>query len=121
MRFIIDSFKLLFGKSEKRDALILTPEQRKKYRDQYWRIMIPTVLVSVVAVWSIGESIMIFFKSKSIIFLGLSMVFVKLFLEELTQTKYEIELIEERIGKRETRNVKQGRGLKDGKESTSSS
>lgn len=108
-----DVIKLFFEKREKNKP-ILNDEQKKKYSRQYRSVMIPAVLVSLVLVWSIGESIVILFNNKSLLSLGIVLVLFKFLVETLAETKSNIELIEERIQKREKKNIKQGRLNEDG-------
>lgn len=111
MKFIIEAIKLLFSKKERERELNLTPEQKKKYRKQYWAIMRTTILLFVPLVFGLGDSIVEFFKTGDLIWVALAIVF-GFDLEKIGErTKQEVTLIEERIEKREKRNIKQNRRI----------
>lgn len=112
MRFIKEAIQLFFKKEEgEKRELILTDKQKKKYKKQYWSIMFPITLISVVLVVGIVESIEFLFKTKALVWVGIIIVFFKIMIEELHYANREIKLIQERIWKRQQKNIKQGKNI----------
>lgn len=106
MVFIIDVIKR-FLKKEQPIERELTPQQKKKYRKQYNKTMGTTFLVFFPIIYGLGETIYQFLKTGKFIDLALAVLFVLAIETIAERTKNQIELIEERIEKREKKNKKQ--------------
>lgn len=108
MVFIIEVIKMFFSKKEKSEELNLTKEQKQKYSKQFRNVMLINTPIFLVLVYGIGDSSYLFLKTGDFLKIALAVVF-GLALEQIAmRAKNEMELIEERILKREKRNKKQG-------------
>ena len=114
MKFIKETLKTIFLKQENQKiTLNLTPEQKKKYRKQYRKVMTYGVLTFIPLIYGLGDSIVIFLQTGELINIAHSIVF-GITLEIIAQRiKIEIELIQERIEKREKKNLSQNKNLKE--------
>lgn len=106
IRDVIGFYKKRQEEKEEKE-LFLTKEQKKKYKWQYIKTTTATIALIFVLVMAIGQSIIQLFITKNMIFLALVIVFFTKLTEITKEMSHELDLIPERIEKREKKNKKQ--------------
>lgn len=103
MDLIKDTVKSFFTKKEI-EKHYLTKEQKNKYKWQYVNIYVSNGLLILVIIGSISESITNIFIENSLLFIGLTVLLTRELIRIITDTRVNIELIDERIKRREKKN-----------------
>lgn len=84
----------------------LTKEQKKKYKRQYISIMFSATILVTIYLLAINELMGIFFINKQLWALAVIVLIIRFCVNDILESKEEIELIKERIEKRKKKNKK---------------